>query len=145
FATMTTMVPYMRYWVAIYSKSSHLYGLIGRWYYMLLAREALGMVEKERGVHYVDVEKAISRLAPRPLFMIHGQEDGYIKPSMARALFDRAKQPKEFWLVPSAKHNQAFHLVGEEYRRRTLHFFETKLNGSVAGQNPTVSVAKQSK
>ncbi len=66
-------------------------------------------------------------LAPRALLMIHGGADNYIKPVMARTLFDRAGQPKEFWLVEKAKHNQAMQVADGEYRRRVLEFFDKHL------------------
>jgi hypothetical protein len=59
--------------------------------------------------------------------MIHGQADTYIKPEMARALFARAQEPKELWLVEGAKHNQALQVAAEEYQRRVLAFFQTHL------------------
>src|SRR5690606_30904911 len=68
--------------------------------------------------------------------MIHGGMDAYIKPEMARALFEHASAPKEFWLVEGAKHNQALQVAGEAYRQRILHFFEQHLNGSVAPLEP---------
>ena len=55
--------------------------------------------------------------------MIHGGADTYIKPEMARELFDRAKEPKELWIVDGAKHNQALTVAPDEYRRRVLDFF----------------------
>jgi hypothetical protein len=52
-------------------------------------------------------------------------------------LFQYAREPKEFWLVPGAKHNQALHLVGDEYRRRVLAFFEQHLaDGAPAAKAP---------
>ena len=62
-----------------------------------------------------------------PLLMIHGGADTYIKPKMARSLFDLAREPKEFWLVKGAKHNQALQVAGEEYRRRVLEFLQAHL------------------
>ena len=59
--------------------------------------------------------------------MIHGEADTYIKVEMAEGLYRRARSPKELWVVPDAKHNQALHLVGDEYRRRVLEFFERYL------------------
>jgi hypothetical protein len=55
--------------------------------------------------------------------MIHGGADTYIKPEMAKALFRLAKEPKEFWLVDGAKHNQAINVATEDYRQRVLDFF----------------------
>ncbi len=69
--------------------------------------------------------------------MIHGESDTYIKPAMARALFEIAREPKELWLVPGAKHNQALQVAGDEYRRRVLEFFEKHLaDGAESPQRP---------
>ena len=60
----------------------------------------------------------MGRVAPRPLLMIHGEADTYIKPEMARQLFTYARGSKELWFVDGARHNQALQVAGEEYRRR---------------------------
>jgi fermentation-respiration switch protein FrsA (DUF1100 family) len=49
---------------------------------------------------------------------------------MARSLFELASEPKELWIVPDAKHNQAANVAQEEYRRRILDFFERYLEGA---------------
>jgi pimeloyl-ACP methyl ester carboxylesterase len=132
FATHTTMVPYMRKWIAIYSKSYRLQKLLPHFVYGLIARDALGRIQRERGCRFPHLEGAMGRLGRRPLLMIHGGADNYIKPEMAQALFERARGPKELWMVEGAKHNQAFHLANGEYRRRVLAFFEAHLGGADA-------------
>lgn len=127
FGTYQVVVPYMRQWFRIYNQRYVLQRLLPMWYYGILARLGLELTEKERGCRYRILEHRIHRLAPRPLMMIHGECDNYIRPEMAQALFDRARSPREFWLVPNAKHNHALHLAGEEYRSRVLAFFETHL------------------
>jgi pimeloyl-ACP methyl ester carboxylesterase len=127
FATCTTMVPYMSKWISIVSKQYWLQKCIPNWYYALFARRALWLMGKENGRRYPHLERAMPRLAPRPLLMIHGGGDTYIKPGMAQALFARARQPKELWLVEKAKHNQALQVAGNEYRQRVLAFFEAHL------------------
>ena len=97
------------------------------WYYGLVARAGIRKAAKERRCRFPHLEDLIGKLAPRPLLMIHGGGDTYIKPEMAQALFDRAKQPKEFWLVANAKHNQALQLANDEYCRRVREFFDTHL------------------
>jgi hypothetical protein len=62
--------------------------------------------------------------------MIHGGADTYIKPEMAQALFDRARQPKELWIVAGAKHNQAIQVAGDDYHRRICDFFEKHLSAA---------------
>jgi pimeloyl-ACP methyl ester carboxylesterase len=133
FGTYTTLVPYMRHWFRIYNPSSLMRGLVPDWYYGLIGLVGLRRIERERDCRFPHLEEALPRLAPRPLLMIHGEEDSYITPHMARALFARARPPKEFWLVEGAKHNQALLVAGEEYRRRVLEFFEEHLAAAGEG------------
>jgi fermentation-respiration switch protein FrsA (DUF1100 family) len=128
FATYTTMVPYMQKWIAIYSDRYLLQLLLPKWVYGLVGRLALRRISRDRGCRFPHLERAIAKLSPRPLLMLHGGADTYIKPEMARALFDLAGEPKEFWLVDGAKHNQALNVAGDEYRRRVLAFFREHLN-----------------
>lgn len=127
FATYTTLVPYMRQWFRIYNKGYSMQGLLPSWYYGKVGKVGLRRIEKERRCRFPHLEVLISRLAPRPLLMIHGEGDTYIKAEMAQALFDRARQPKEFWLVENAKHNQALQVAAGEYERRVREFFDTHL------------------
>jgi pimeloyl-ACP methyl ester carboxylesterase len=123
FATHSTMVPYMRKWIKIYSKRAWLQKALPDWYYGLLARAGLRLVRQENGCRFPHLEGALPKLSPRPLLMIHGGGDTYIKPEMARTLYRLARQPKELWVVEGAKHNQAFHEANGEYRSRVLNFF----------------------
>jgi pimeloyl-ACP methyl ester carboxylesterase len=127
FATHSTMVPYMRKWIAIYSKRFWVQHVLPDWYYGLVAIAGLRRIRRENGCRFPYLEKALPKLAPRPLLMIHGGADTYIKPEMARALYRLARQPKELWVVEGAKHNQAFHDATEEYQRRVLDFFRHHL------------------
>ena len=123
FATFTTVVPYMRKWIGIYNK--HLQDPGAAAVVVLRDRgpDCVGRLARKQGFRLPDLEKVMARLAPRPLLMIHGGGDTYIKPPMAEALYRLAREPKELWMVDGAKHNQALHIAGDEYRRRTLEFF----------------------
>jgi fermentation-respiration switch protein FrsA (DUF1100 family) len=127
YATWTTVVPYMRKWIAIYNKRYWAQRMLPGWYYEIVGRRCVGRLCSRLGIHLPDLEKVIQKLAPRPLLMIHGGGDTYIKPEMAEELFRRAAEPKELWVVPNAKHNQALHVEGDEYRRRVLEFFQKHL------------------
>lgn len=128
FATHTTMVPYMRKWAGIYSDRYWVQHLLPTWFFGLIARAAVRQTRRERGCRFPHLEHVIDRLARRPLLMIHGGADTYIKPDMARDLFALARQPKELWLVEGAKHNQALPVAGDEYRQRVLTFFQEHLS-----------------
>lgn len=127
FATFTTLVPYMRTWFRIYNNHHNLQTLLPSWYYGLIGMVALRQTERARHCRFPYLEKVLPALAPRPWLMIHGGDDTYIKPEMAESLFRCAQEPKEYWLIEKAKHNQALQVAGVDYRRRVLEFFERHL------------------
>jgi len=127
YGTHTTMVPYMQRWIQIYSGAHRIQRALPTWFYGMIGTVGVKRVARNRGVTYPSVEKAAGRLH-RPLLMIHGEGDTYIKPQMARAIFERANgEPKKLWLVPKAKHNQALHIAGDEYHRVLVEFFDRYL------------------
>ena len=128
YATYTTLVPYMQRWIKIYSTRYALQKSLPTWFYGLVGLTGVRRVARNRGVTYPSVEKAVGKLR-QPLLMIHGEGDTYIKPEMAKTLFARAKGPKDLWVVPKAKHNQALHAAGDEYHRRLVEFFDRHLAG----------------
>jgi pimeloyl-ACP methyl ester carboxylesterase len=130
FATRTTMIPYMQKWASIYLHYKWVAGLIPHWLYAFVAGLALWQITRRRRCRFPNMERAAARLSPRPLLMIHGDQDTYIKPPIAQALFEQAREPKEFWLVAGARHNQALHVAGDAYRQRVLDFFEKHLAGA---------------
>lgn len=127
FGTFTTMVPYMRRWIAIYSKRKWLQHIMPDWYYGSFAAQGLRDIARQRQCYFPSLERCMRRLSPRPLLMIHGGADTYIKPEMAQSLYELARQPKELWLVAKAKHNQALHKEPAEYQNRVLGFFDKYL------------------
>jgi pimeloyl-ACP methyl ester carboxylesterase len=134
FATHSTMIPYMRRWIAIYSDRYWIQELLPTCFYAWMGHAGLKRIGQERGCRFPHLERAMSKLSPRPLLMIHGGSDTYIKPDMARRVFARAGAPKEFWLVEGAKHNQAIQVAGVEYQERVLQFFLEHLAGMKPGQ-----------
>jgi pimeloyl-ACP methyl ester carboxylesterase len=129
FATYSTLVPYMRQFYRIYNAQYLFQGLFPSWYYGLVGLAGLGLIEKQRGCRFPHLERVIGCLGPRPILMIHGGDDNYIKPDMGRQLFNQVRGPKEFWLVEGAKHNQALHVAGDEYHERILAFLNRHLAG----------------
>jgi pimeloyl-ACP methyl ester carboxylesterase len=123
FPTRGTMLAYIIRWAEIYVGSKTL------WRHMpTLIFEFLGWTARKRSqarlkCRFPDVERATARLAPRPLFMIHGQKDAYIGPEIAEGLFDVADEPKELWIVPKAKHNRCREIEGAAYLERVAAFF----------------------
>jgi len=133
FATAETMVPYMRKWVTLYSgrRGTLISRFVPDWYFRIIARVALNKLCEARQCSFPHLEDVIGKVAPRPLLMIHGGADTYIKPEMARSLYRRARAPKEFWLVDKAKHNQSIQIANGAYQQRVLDFFEKNLKTTV--------------
>lgn len=69
----------------------------------------------------------ITKIAPRPVFIIHGRYDNLVPAAQAKMLFKRAGEPKEIWLVPGAKHNKCAEVGGYEYKERLSDFFKKNL------------------
>ncbi len=57
------------------------------------------------------------------LFFIHGGRDTTVPIRVGRALFEQAPQPKSFWTVPGAGHNDLVETAGPEYTRRLREFY----------------------
>lgn len=66
----------------------------------------------------------IGRIAPRPLMIIHGEQDQYC-PDFADLL--AAAHPAELWRLPGVGHVQASQVYPGEYRRRVVSFLNRVL------------------
>lgn len=76
----------------------------------------------------LDATKAIDRickLAPRPVFILHGTNDPATPVGDSNALFDAACGPKELWHVPGVRHGGYARVDG--YLERMVGFFEKNL------------------
>lgn len=123
FPTHLTMTTYMRKWVKLYGGKRAFFDWLPDWYYGFVRDRALARVARQIGCGFPRIERLIARIAPRPLLMIHGGRDNYIRPEIARALSDCARGPKELWLVPGARHNACLETAGPEYVERLVQFF----------------------
>ncbi len=72
-------------------------------------------------------EDEIAALAPRPLLLIHGERDDMCPVENARRLYARAREPKEIWLLPQAKHVGAYFADPARYIERVADFFAKNL------------------
>jgi pimeloyl-ACP methyl ester carboxylesterase len=143
FATYTTLVPYMKNWFRIYNNHYAIQGLIPLWFYGLIGLAGIWRTQRQRRCRFPHLERYLPCIAPRPLLMIQGMADTYIKPEITTRLFTFAQEPKELWLVENAKHNQALQLAGEEYRQRVLRFFETHLAEKITTTTNNTNKEKQ--
>jgi fermentation-respiration switch protein FrsA (DUF1100 family) len=57
-----------------------------------------------------------------PVFIIHAQQDTIIPPAHGKELFAAANEPKQYWWVEKAGHNNLTEVAGEEYFERLKAF-----------------------
>ena len=81
-----------------------------------------------------DVTKArplevISKIAPRPILLIHSADDDNATTPVegARQLFAAAGEPKELWVAPRGGHVGAINAFPDEYRARVVAFLRRAL------------------
>ncbi len=58
-----------------------------------------------------------------PLLVIHGDRDMIVPQALGRALFEEANEPKTFWSVAGADHNDLRQTAGPEYVKRLREFY----------------------
>jgi fermentation-respiration switch protein FrsA (DUF1100 family) len=68
--------------------------------------------------------KVVEKISPRPIFFVDEGRDHLFPCDSVEDLYNAARDPKEFWMVPEAEHGRAREARPEEYRRRVLAFWQ---------------------
>jgi hypothetical protein len=61
-----------------------------------------------------DTEEKVRRIK-RPLLVIHGDQDDIVPYCQGKEVFDAAPEPKEFYTIRGARHNDACIVGGDAY------------------------------
>ncbi len=91
-----------------------------RW---LLFRECV----RRFNCRFPSVRKAVVRMGPKPILLIHGEKDSYIPIAQSQALHRLATGPKALWIVAGAGHNKSVLVAPKVYADRVLRFFDEHL------------------
>ena len=59
-----------------------------------------------------------------PLLVLHGDHDGVVPFALGRRLFEAAPEPKRFYAIPGADHNDTYLVGGEAYWKAVASFLE---------------------
>ena len=78
---------------------------------------------------------SVGRLAV-PLLMVHGERDDLVPISQGRAVFGAAPEPKEFYVVAGASHNDALMVGGPAYLSTVERFCRRCVSGSAGAGSP---------
>lgn len=66
----------------------------------------------------------ISKIAPRPVLLIHGGRDLWVIPENARRLVEESGQSTDYWHIEDAEHCGGYSAATEEYRERVASFIQ---------------------
>ncbi len=69
-------------------------------------------------------EREVGGLRGCALLLIHAEDDPIVSVRDSRAIYARAQEPKELWLLPSAEHAMAFNTAREVYVARVVAFLD---------------------
>lgn len=86
--------------------------------------------------------KEIGKIAPRPVYIVHGASDSVAPVKDAYALYEAATGPKELWIEDDLEHCGVYFSNREEYSRRALAFFDEYLVPSAVPAAETEQVVK---
>ena len=128
FSTKQILIEGVKRWISVYALLPIVHPWLPEWFFNWLCGVSMRRAERQHKCRFMAVEDHMAGLAPRPLYMIHGEKDSYVSVAHARRLFDQARAPKDFWVVPSARHNEGVRVAGEEYERKVSEFFQRHLN-----------------
>ncbi len=69
-----------------------------------LADNLTYLTKREPDEPQFDSVPLLAKVSPLPLVMIQSTADDYVKPEVARGMFDKAAQPKRFYLIQARDH-----------------------------------------
>ena len=89
----------------------------------------IALLARRTGARLTDFRPllAVGRIAPRPLLLIHGEDDALVPVHHAELLYEAAGEPKELWRLPGVGHVGAYFADRPEYVARVLRFFQEAL------------------
>lgn len=65
----------------------------------------------------------IDKVSPIPVLLIHCTDDKYVSHRHSELLYDKAKEPKELWIIEKCKHLKLF-TQSDEYRKKLVEYFK---------------------
>ncbi len=96
-----------------------------------LAQPGVQHVGAETGINLDAVSPLddISKISPRPVYIVHSTADIVAPPDAGEKLFNAAHEPRFFWLEKNAPHLAIYLDNPRRYQRRLVGFFDEWLLG----------------
>lgn len=85
--------------------------------------------ERQSGVRVDSVRPVddITRISPRPVFLIQGMGDGMVPLDSAERLYDAAGEPRQLWTESDVPHLNMYAFYKTRYTKRVIKFFDEYL------------------
>lgn len=64
-----------------------------------------------------------------PLLVMHGEQDSIVPVALGRQVFDAAREPKRWYAVPGAEHNDVPYVGGSAYYQAIMAFIREVVPG----------------
>lgn len=80
-------------------------------------------------VSQVNSLEDLPKIAPRPVLLVHGEQDEVIFPDNSRELYEVAGEPKALFMVPGAGHGDIITVDAAGYEAHVVAFLDQHLRG----------------
>ncbi len=143
YSTRSMMSLFSQRWVSLLVPQ-WMAGWIPAWHVELSLTGGRLYSQFKRKCRYVHLERTLASLKNRPVLLISGQRDNYVRPEIAKSLHELlGNTTADLWMVPKARHNGARQADQESYDQRLVEFFSTLSNNRT--QESTVDKPQVSK
>tara|TARA_R110002072_G_scaffold238769_2_gene396202 strand:- start:56461 stop:57408 length:948 start_codon:yes stop_codon:yes gene_type:complete len=123
YSTRSMMSLFSQRWVSLLVPQ-WMAGWIPAWHVELSLTGGRLYSQFKRKCRYVHLERTLASLKNRPVLLISGERDNYVRPEIANALHEcLGEETAELWMVPKARHNGARQADKEGYDQRLIEFF----------------------
>ena len=131
FSTDYSIEELMRRWAEIFAEH------LGRsthpdFVYRFFRAMTMFYVELKCRCRYPSTRRALTALGSVPALFISGERDTYVRPEQTQTLYALKPGPKDVWICPDAKHNQAVAADPKTYADKITSFFDRHLAGETA-------------
>ncbi len=80
-------------------------------------------------VSQVNSLEDLPKIAPRPVLLVHGEQDEVIFPDNSREMYEVAGEPKALFMVPGAGHGDIIAVDADGYEAQVVAFLDEHLRG----------------
>jgi pimeloyl-ACP methyl ester carboxylesterase len=131
YSTRSMMSLFSQRWVSLLVPQ-WLSGWIPAWHVEISLTGGRLYSQFKRKCRYVHLERCLPSLRGRPVLLISGERDNYVRPEIAKSLHESlGEDVADLWMVPKARHNGARQTDQEGYDQRLVEFFSSLSAASI--------------